>query len=91
MQQDTEDLKIKDITIPNLRPSFPVELFNGIHCSTFICERKNRVFLRKYEPFSNLTLAVTSMSSNMEVSKDDLVMENKRKIVKRKKEKKSET
>nr|XP_027214033.1 ubiquitin carboxyl-terminal hydrolase 2-like [Penaeus vannamei] len=66
LEEDTEDLKIKDITIPNLRPSFPVELFNGIHCSTFICERKNRVFLRKYEPFSNLTLAVTSMSSNME-------------------------
>ncbi|XP_063602108.1 ubiquitin carboxyl-terminal hydrolase 8-like isoform X2 [Penaeus indicus] len=64
--EDTEELKIKQMTIPNLRPSIPVDLFNGIHCSTFVCEKKNRVFLTKYEPFSNLTLAVNSMSSSIE-------------------------
>ncbi|XP_037804082.1 ubiquitin carboxyl-terminal hydrolase 4-like isoform X2 [Penaeus monodon] len=66
LEKNTGELKIKEITIPNLRPSFLVDLFNGIHCSTFTCERKNKVFLTKYEPFSNLSLAVNSMSSSME-------------------------
>ncbi|XP_047481453.1 ubiquitin carboxyl-terminal hydrolase 4-like [Penaeus chinensis] len=65
-EEDTEELEIKQISIPNLRPSFLVDLFNGIHCSTFICEKKNKVFLTKYEPFSNLTLAVNNMSSSIE-------------------------
>ncbi|XP_042884345.1 probable ubiquitin carboxyl-terminal hydrolase 1 [Penaeus japonicus] len=61
--EDPKVLETEPISRPRLRPSSLVDLFYGVHRSTFTCERTNTVLLTRNDHFSNLILAVNSLDT----------------------------